>query len=102
MLIKGVKLQRKKKKVFGEFCLSSAIFLVSVLLSASVERCFVSRMRDFFKKIGEQGSSGHHPNNWLFTANHPPPDIGLAAGQVSMEGDWRRLGPFRVGLEGGW
>ena len=76
--------------------------VVSVLLSASVERCFVSRMRDFFKKIGEQGSSGHHPNNWLFTANHPPPGIGLAAGQVSMEGDWRRLGPFRVGLEGGW
>ena len=28
---------------FGEFCLTSRIFLVSVLLSASVERCFVSR-----------------------------------------------------------
>ena len=31
-----------------KFCLTSRIFLVSVLLSASVERCFVSRMRDFF------------------------------------------------------
>ena len=32
---------------FGEFCCTSRIFLVSVLLSASVERCYVSRMRDF-------------------------------------------------------
>ena len=37
----------KKSLFFGEFCLTSRIFLVSVLLSASVERCFVSRMRDF-------------------------------------------------------
>ena len=27
----------------------SKIFLISVLLSATVEKCFVSRMRDFFK-----------------------------------------------------
>ena len=33
---------------FGEFYLTSRIFLVSVVLSASVERCFFSRMRDFF------------------------------------------------------
>ena len=35
---------------FGEFCLTSKILLVSVQLSASVERCFVSRIRDFFGK----------------------------------------------------
>ena len=36
-----------KSLFFGKFCLTSRIFLASVLLSASVERCFVSRMRDF-------------------------------------------------------
>ena len=50
LLRKGVKSPGKTKFVFfGELCLSSRIFLVSVLLSASVERCFVSRMRDFFR-----------------------------------------------------
>ena len=48
LLIKGVKLPHKKVN-FGEFCLTSRIFLVSVLLSATVERCFVSCMRDFLK-----------------------------------------------------
>ena len=43
----GVKLPRRKSQFFGEFCLTSRIFLVSVLLFASVERCFVSRMQDF-------------------------------------------------------
>ena len=33
---------------FGEFCLTGRFFLVLVLLSAWVERCFVSGMRDFF------------------------------------------------------
>ena len=33
---------------FSEFCLTSRIFLVSVLLFALVERFFVSRMRDFY------------------------------------------------------
>ena len=33
---------------FGKFSLTIRIFLVSVLLSASIERCFVSRVRDFF------------------------------------------------------
>ena len=50
LLIKGVKLPRKKK-VFSSsanFALLSRILLVLVLLSASVERFFVSRMRDFF------------------------------------------------------
>ena len=43
---KGVKLL--PKKVFlGEFCPTSRIFLLSMLLSASVKRFFVSRMRDF-------------------------------------------------------
>ena len=32
----------------GKFCLSSRIYFVSVLLLASVERCFVSRIWDFF------------------------------------------------------
>ena len=48
MLIKGIKSPRKKNVFFCEFCLISRIILVSVLLSASVERRFVSRMRDFF------------------------------------------------------
>ena len=38
----------KKYCFSGEFCLTSRMFLVLVLLFASVERCFVSRMRDFF------------------------------------------------------
>ena len=33
---------------FCEFSLTSRIFFVLLLLSASVERCFVSRMRDFY------------------------------------------------------
>ena len=40
-----------KKKNVGEFCLSSRILLVLVLLSEPVERLFVSRMRDFFYMI---------------------------------------------------
>ena len=49
LLIKGVKLSRKKKKLDFWRILpnTNRIFLVLVLLSASVERCFVSRMRDF-------------------------------------------------------
>ena len=45
---KGSKIARQKKVVVGEFCLTSRIFLLSVLLSASVKRFYVSRMRDFF------------------------------------------------------
>ena len=49
LVIKGVKLPREKKSlIFDEFCLASRIFLLSVLLSALVEGCFVSRTRDFF------------------------------------------------------
>ena len=44
--MKGVKLPRKKNCFFGEFCPTSRIFLVLVLLSASVKICFVSRIRD--------------------------------------------------------
>ena len=58
LLIKGVKLLRKKKIVFCEFCLTIRIFLASVLLFAPVERCFVSRMRDFFFR------------NWVFQFCH--------------------------------
>ena len=39
---------QKKRSFFDEFCLTSRNVLVSVLLSASVERCFVSRAQDFF------------------------------------------------------
>ena len=48
-LIKGVKLPRNFCLLFfrANFALLSRIFLVSVLLSASVERFFVSHMRDF-------------------------------------------------------
>ena len=48
LLIKDVKSPCKKSLIFNEFCLTSRIFLVSVLQSASVKRCFVSRMRDFY------------------------------------------------------
>ena len=47
-LLLGVKSRRKKKLVFRRILPYYEDFLVSVLLSASVERCFVSRMRDFF------------------------------------------------------
>ena len=49
LLIKGVKLPRKIFLIFDELCLTSRICLVLVLQSALVERCFVSRMRDFKK-----------------------------------------------------
>ena len=46
----GLKLPRKKKFfVVAEFALVHPP-MASVLLSASVERCFVSRMRDFFSR----------------------------------------------------
>ena len=45
---KGCKITPQKKFAFFiKFCLTSRIFLVSVLLSVSVERCFVSRKRYF-------------------------------------------------------
>ena len=48
-LIKGVKSPRaKKKQFFGKFCLPSRFFFLLVLLSANVEKFFVSRMRDFY------------------------------------------------------
>ena len=58
LLIKGVKLpHRKKVFFFGKFCFTSRIFLVSVLLSASVEKFFVSRLQDFHR-IGPLGRFG--------------------------------------------
>ena len=45
---KEYKIAAQKKLVFGKFCLTSWIFLVSVLLSKWVERSIVSRMKDFF------------------------------------------------------
>ena len=49
LLIKGVKSPCKKKFCLASFALPAGLLLVSVLLSASVKRCFVSRMRDFLK-----------------------------------------------------
>ena len=46
----GLKSPRKKKKNVADFALVHPP-MASVLLSASVERCFVSRMRDFFFKL---------------------------------------------------
>ena len=48
LLIKGVKLPRKKKWFLTNFALLAGFFLALVLLPASVKRCFVSRMRDFY------------------------------------------------------
>ena len=38
----------KKYRFLANFALRAGFFLVSVLLTASVQRCFVSRVRDFF------------------------------------------------------
>ena len=43
---KGCRIAAQKK--FDEYCLTSRIFLVLVLISALVKICFVCRMRDFF------------------------------------------------------
>ena len=45
----GLKSPRKEKFFFADFALVHPP-MASVLLSASVKRCFVSRMRDFFLK----------------------------------------------------
>ena len=44
--------QNQKFSFSANFALLAGFFLVLVLLSALVERCFVSRMRDFFGQIG--------------------------------------------------
>ena len=44
LLIKGVKLSRTIFFVFGKFCLTSRILLVSVLLSALVERFYPQKL----------------------------------------------------------
>ena len=49
VLYKGCTIAVQKKFFFfGELCLTNRTFLVLVLLSASVERCLVLRMRNFF------------------------------------------------------
>ena len=49
---KGCKIAAQKICCFFiEFCLTSKIFLVLVLLSISVETCFVSRTRDLKKNV---------------------------------------------------
>ena len=48
---KWCKIAAQKKSFLGKFCLTSRIFLVSVLLSASVERFFVSHMQDFLLMV---------------------------------------------------
>ena len=47
LLILGVKLARIFYLIFCKFCLTSTVFLVSVLLSALVKRFLVSHMQDF-------------------------------------------------------
>ena len=47
---KGCKIAAKKREFFGEFCLTSWIFLVSVLIFPLYEKFFVSRMRDFIPR----------------------------------------------------
>ena len=47
---------QKKKFFFADFALVHPP-MASVLLSASVERCFFSRMQDFFLKINHATSS---------------------------------------------
>ena len=42
------KIAAQKSLFFGKFCPTIRIFLVLVLLSASVKRCFDSRMRKFY------------------------------------------------------
>ena len=54
-LIKGVNMPCKKNLIFNEFCFTSRIFLVLVLLSALVKRWFVSHMRDFFFNKKKKG-----------------------------------------------
>ena len=44
--------------LFCEFCLPSRIFLVSVLLPASVERFFVPGIQDFLDKVMELVGGG--------------------------------------------
>ena len=46
-MIKKEKKEKKKKKIKDKSC--NLLKIVSVLLSASVERVGVSRMRDFFR-----------------------------------------------------
>ena len=60
LLIRGVKSPRNLFLIFDKFCLTSRIFLVLVLLSASVERCLFSRMRDFGLKLKMQVSDNGH------------------------------------------
>ena len=45
---KGCKIATQKSLFIGKFCPTNRFFLLLVLLSASVERCFVFRVRDFF------------------------------------------------------
>ena len=47
---KGVKLPHNFF-FFGEFCFTSRIFFIFVLLSALVKRCFISHIGDFKKKF---------------------------------------------------
>ena len=72
---KGCKISVQFFFFFWEFCLTSRIFLLLVLLSASEERFFVSHMQDFFyryhfnpltisfwRKKSFIVTNGHHQN----------------------------------------
>ena len=54
---KGCKIPAQKKLVFGNLFLTEQDFLVSVILSISVKRLFVSRMGDSMSKVQEKRST---------------------------------------------
>ena len=60
------KIAAQKKSVFRKIFLTSRIFLVSVLLSASVKRFFVFRMRDFFFVVFTKTGGGVGPTTNSF------------------------------------
>ena len=71
---KGCQIAAQKKGFFQvSFALLSWDFFVSLLLSASVERFFVSRMRDFFLRSYWQGYAlAHSPVHHI---NKPSPAL---------------------------
>ena len=67
MLIKGVRSPREKKILFRQIFPYKQNFLALVLLSALVERCFVSRMRDFYLWLNFLFIISTHFLHWVFT-----------------------------------
>ena len=70
LLIKGVKSPRKKVCFSANFALL-AEFFVLVLISSSVERCFVSRMQHFFLQSGKTNVGGSVINGATASSLYP-------------------------------